>query len=295
MFKRVGLFLLTNIAVIALLSLVFLVLENVFWIKLTGYSYLLVFAAVIWFGWAFISLQMSKWIAKKAYNLSIIQQEQVDWLSKKQKAVWYTVLELAERNHITMPEVAIYQDSEPNAFATGPSKNKSLVAVSTWLLESMDIDAIEGVVWHEMAHIINGDMVTMTLLQWVVNTFVIFLARVVANIISNFLDEDLWWLAHMAVVIVLEIIFGLFASIIVMAFSRHREFKADAGSAKFLWKEKMIAGLEALKKMQAITAWDKSKLATMKISTKNKWGIMKIFSSHPKLQDRIDALNKSNI
>jgi heat shock protein HtpX len=159
----------------------------------------------------------------------------------------------------------------------------------------MNIDAIEWVVWHEMAHIINGDMVTMTLLQWVVNTFVIFIARVVANIISNFLDEDLWWMAHMAVVIVLEIIFWLFASIIVMAFSRHREFKADAWSAKFLWKEKMIAWLEALKKMQAITAWDKSKLETMKISAKNKWGIMKLFSSHPKLQDRIDALNNSNI
>jgi heat shock protein HtpX len=159
----------------------------------------------------------------------------------------------------------------------------------------MDVDAIEWVVWHEMAHILNGDMVTMTLLQWVVNTFVIFIARVVANIISNFLDEDLWWLAHMWIVIVLEIIFGLFASIIVMAFSRHREFKADAGSAKFLWKEKMIAWLEALKKMQAMTSWDKSKLATMKISTKNKWGIMKLFSSHPNLQDRIDALKNSNI
>lgn len=295
MFTRIGLFLLTNIAVIALLSLVFLVLENVFWIQLTGYSYLLVFASVIWFGWAFISLQMSRWVAKKSYKLQIINRDQVNQLSKKEKAVWNTVLDLAERNHIVMPEVAIYQDREPNAFATGPSKNKSLVAVSSWLLESMDIGAIEGVVGHEMAHILNGDMVTMTLLQWVVNTFVIFIARVVANIISNFLDENLSWFAHMGLVIFLEIIFWLFASIIVMAFSRHREFKADAWSAKFLWKEKMIAGLEALKKMQSITSWDTSKLATMKISTKNKTGIKKLFSSHPNLQDRIDALNNSNI
>lgn len=290
MIKRILLFLLTNIAVIILLNIVFLLLENVFGISLTWYTYLIVFAAVLWFWGAFISLAISRWMAKKAYGIVPITQEQSFALTGKQKLVWDTVQNIAERNHIDMPEVGIYESADPNAFATGASKNKSLVAVSTGLLHSMSDDEIEAVVGHEMAHILNGDMVTMTLLQWVLNTFVIFFARVVANIISQFLDEELSTLAYIGITIVLEILFGILASIVVMAFSRHREFKADAGSAKYLGKEKMIRALQALKRMQQIASEDKGKFATMQISTKKKWGIAALFSSHPDLDDRIHAL-----
>jgi heat shock protein HtpX len=194
-----------------------------------------------------------------------------------------------------MPEVWIYNDEEPNAFATWMTKNNSLVAVSTWLLESMENDAIEWVIWHEMSHIINWDMVTMTLLQWILNTFVIFFARIVSNIISNALDEKLSRLAYFTINIILQIVFWLLASLIAMKFSRNREFKADAGSAIFVWKEKMIAWLKALKNAQMITSYDKSNLATMKISNKKRTWIFSLLSSHPDLDTRINALEKLSI
>lgn len=284
-----------NIAIMVLLTITFTILENVFGIKLTGNAYLLVFAWIIWFGWSFISLALSKWMAKRAYKLQILNIDNVSSLDRKQKLVWDTVNDLAERNHIKTPEVWIYIDAEANAFATGSSKNNSLVAVSSGLLDVMDEKAIEWVVAHEMAHILNGDMVTMALLQWVLNTFVIFISRSIANIISNFLDEELSWMAHLAVVIVLEILFGLLASLVLMAFSRHREFRADAGSAEYVWKEKMIAWLQALKDMQKFTKQDKSSFAAMKISSHKRWGIMSLFASHPSLDDRIQALQNSNI
>ena len=295
MMKRIMMFVLMNIAIMVLLTITFTILENVFGIKLTGNAYLLVFAWVIWFGWSFISLALSKWMAKKAYKIQILNIDNVSSLDKKQTIVWNTVNDLAERNNIKTPEVGIYIDVEANAFATGSSKNNSLVAVSTGLLDVMDEKAIEWVVAHEMAHILNGDMVTMALLQWVLNTFVIFISRSIANIISNFLDEEMSWIAHLAVVIVLEILFGLLASLILMAFSRHREFRADAGSAEYVWKEKMIAWLQALKNMQKFTKEDKTSFAAMKISSHKRWGIMSLFASHPSLDDRIEALQNSNI
>jgi len=284
-----------NIAIMVLLTITFTILENVFGIKLTGNAYLLVFAWVIWFGWSFISLALSKWMAKRAYKIQILNIDTVSSLDRKQKIVWNTINDLAERNHIKTPEVGIYIDTEANAFATGSSKNNSLVAVSTGLLDVMDEKAIEWVVAHEMAHILNWDMVTIALLQWVLNTFVIFISRSIANIISNFLDEELSWIAHLAVVIVLEILFGLLASLILMAFSRHREFRADAGSAEYVWKDKMIAWLQALKNMQKFAKEDKSSFAAMKISSHKRWGIMSLFASHPSLDDRITALENSNI
>lgn len=295
MMKRIMMFVLMNIAIMVLLTITFTILENVFGIKLTGNAYLLVFAWVIWFGGSFISLALSKWMAKRAYKIQILNIDNVSSLDRKQKIVWDTVNDLAERNNIKTPEVWIYTDSEANAFATGSSKNNSLVAVSTGLLEVMDEKAIEGVVAHEMAHILNGDMVTMALLQWVLNTFVIFISRSIANIISNFLDEEMSWIAHLAVVIVLEILFGLLASLVLMAFSRHREFRADAGSAQYVGKEKMIAWLQALKNMQKFTKEDKTSFAAMKISSHKRWGIMSLFASHPSLDDRIIALQNSNI
>jgi heat shock protein HtpX len=154
----------------------------------------------------------------------------------------------------------------------------------------MDKNAIEWVVWHEMAHVLNGDMVTMTLLQWILNTFVIFFARIIANIFNNVTDWKFWMLWYYWVVILFEIIFWILASMIAMWFSRYREYRADAWSARFVWKDKMIAWLEALKKIQSMASSDSSKLATMKISTKKRWWIMKLFSSHPDLDDRIKAL-----
>jgi len=295
MMKRIMMFILMNIAIMVLLTITFTILENVFGIKLTWNTYLLVFAWVIWFGWSFISLALSKWMAKRAYKIQFINIDNINELDKKERIVWDTVNDLAEKNNIKTPEVWIYIDSEANAFATGSSKNNSLVAVSTGLLEVMDEKAIEWVIAHEMAHILNGDMVTMALLQWVLNTFVIFISRSIANIISNFLDEELSWIAHLAVVIVLEILFGLLASLVLMAFSRHREFKADAGSAEYVWKEKMIAWLQALKNMQKFTKEDKSSFAAMKISSHKRWGIMSLFASHPSLDDRISALEKLSI
>lgn len=289
-----------NIAVIVVITIVFAVLSYFFWINLDiyGQNYLSIwiYAAIIWFTWSFISLAMSKWIAKKAYKITLINESNESQLDEKERIVYSTVVGLAKQNWIKTPEIGIYEDNEPNAFATWPSKNNSLVAVSTWLLSNMSENAIEWVVAHEMAHVINWDMVTMTLLQWVLNTFVIFFARIVSNIFDNYTDGKFWMLWYFVINIILQILFGILASIIAMKFSRHREYKADAWSAKFVWKEKMIAWLEALKKMQSITSWDDSKLAAMKISTRRKkWIFTSLLSSHPDLDDRIRALEELRV
>jgi len=299
MIKRVLLFLAMNIAIIIVITVVFAILEHFFGIQLDlywqNYVSIWIYSAIIWFTGAFISLAISKWMAKRAYKIEPITLEQASNLNWKEKIVWDTVVELSERHRIKMPEVGIYNDSEANAFATWMSKNNSLVAVSTWLLDTMDNWAIEWVVAHEMAHILNWDMVTMTLLQWVLNTFVVFFARIVSNIIADRLDEWLSPMVYMLVNIALQILFGILASIIAMAYSRHREFRADAGSAKYVGKEKMIAWLQALKKMQQFASNDGADLATMKISTKGRWWFMSMFSSHPDLDDRIKALEDLRI
>lgn len=291
MLIRIGLFLLSNIAVILLLTIVLYALELFFGVSLTWYSYLLVVALVFWFWGSFLSLAISRWVAKKVYKISPVSIDEYYNLNDKQKIVFDLVQDLSERNHIKMPEVWFYIDSEPNAFATWPSKNKSLVAVSSWLLDLMDKDAIEWVVGHEMAHILNWDMVTMTLLQWVVNTFVIFISKIVANIASNFVDEKYSFIVRFLVDILLQILLWVLASLITMAFSRHREFRADAWSANFVWKEKMIAWLKALKSMKdKMHEHENPRFATMQISTKSKSWFLKYFSSHPDLDDRIIAL-----
>lgn len=305
MFKRVFLFLVTNLAVIVVLSLVIMLVEkftgiNVTWYAWWSYTWLAIFAAIFGFGWAFISLAMSKWMAKKAYWVQVIDISSYDCLNEKQKLVFDVVRDLSERNNISMPEVGFYNSAEPNAFATGASKNSSLVAVSSGLMDLMEKDAIEWVIGHEMAHVLNWDMVTMTLLQWVLNTFVIFISRVLAWIVDNFLkwenEESNWvsW-AYIGLSILFEIVFWILASLITMWFSRHREFRADAWSAEFVGKRKMIAWLKALKDMQNRASSDDSQLATMKISTKWKSWIMALFSSHPDLDDRIKALEEMNI
>lgn len=294
MFKRIILFLFTNLAVLIVLSVILFILEYFLWIHLTGYWYLFVVALVIWFGGSFISLLMSKWMAKKVYKITLINQANLNELDAKEKVVWDTVVELADANHIKMPEIWIYVDTDPNAFATWATKNSSLVAVSTGLLTTMNKDEIEWVIGHEMSHILNWDMVTMTLLQWILNTFVIFLSRLIWNLITQVVDEKFSILAYYLSIILLEILFWILASLVVMWFSRHREYKADEWSAKFVWKEKMIAWLKALQKMQNLASADKGSFASMKISTKQKWWIMKYFASHPDLEDRIANLESKS-
>jgi len=234
-------------------------------------------------------------MAKRAYWVQVVDVNDYSNLDSKEKVVFDLVRDLAERNHIKMPEVWFYQSNEPNAFATWASKNSSLVAVSTWLLEIMNKDEIEWVIAHEMAHILNWDMVTMTLLQWLINTFVVFISRILANIFDNVTDWKFGSLWYFVVNMVLQICIWILASLITMWFSRFREYKADAGSAWYVGKDKMIAALEALKKLQNITWKDDSKFATMKISTKWRSGIMMLFSTHPDLDDRINALKNLSI
>ena len=295
--KRFFFFILTNIAVLVLISIVLFVLSHFFGINLSGYGYdyvgILIFAALIWFSGAFVSLFMSRWSAKKAYGIKPISSSQLSMLNQKEKLVYDTVMDIANRHGIKMPEVGIYNAPDPNAFATGATKNSSLVAVSTGLLDLMNEREIEGVVAHEMAHVLNGDMVTMTLMQWVVNTFVVFASRVIANIADSYFNK---WenngpsFIYYIVSIVLDIVFGLLASVVVMWFSRYREFRADEGSARFVGKEKMIAALEALQRMKDAAPSDKTKFATMKISTRSSGGIKHLFSSHPPLRARIQNL-----
>lgn len=291
--KRIWFFLLTNIAILLLFSLILFAIEQIFGINLwqaagQSYFFLLVYAAIFWFLGSFVSLFISKWMAKRAYGIIPISASSLYTLGKKEKIVWDTVFEIAQKNGIKMPEVWIYQSSEPNAFATWATKNSSLIAVSSWLLDMMTEDELEAVIGHEMSHILNGDMVTMTLLQWVMNTFVIFFARIIAEIINSRTDGKLWVFWYYGVYIALQLLLGIFASIIVMWFSRHREFRADEGSSRFVWKEKMIRALEALKKVHH--AKEDAKFATMQISTRTSTGFKKFFMSHPPLDDRIKNL-----
>lgn len=296
MFRRIAFFILINIAILVIAN-TFLYILSLFWFNVSTNSYiwLFIFCLIASFVWTWISLFLSKWMAKSFYKISPIKSEDVYNLTKKEKVVWDTVKNLSERNWIKMPEVGFYEDSEPNAFATWATKNSSLVAVSTWLLDLMDEDAIEWVIGHEMAHILNGDMITTALLQWVLNTFVLFFAKIISRLVWNFVDEDYSWIAQFIVDILLQIVFGILASFVSMWFSRTREFRADAWSAKYVWKEKMIAWLRALQKMQDNMKEVNKQYATMQISTKKATGLMKLLSSHPDLEDRIKALEELKI
>lgn len=293
MFRRIFLFILTNLAIIILGTIILAILQNVFGFQIgTGYTWLAVLALVYGFFASTLSLIMSRWTAKKAYKMKPIQPDEVFSLDPKTKAVYQTVENIAQSHGITMPEVAIYNSQEVNAFATGATKNAGLVAVSRWLLERMNADEIQGVVAHEMAHILNGDMVTMTLLQGVINAFVIFLSRVLGNVFWG-RDGNGGFIYYISV-IVLEIVFGMMGSLIVMAYSRRREFAADAGSASFVGRNRMIAALESLKSVHEtnISLPQDAGTAAFKIDGKTS-GFMRLFASHPPLDERIEALKKS--
>ncbi|MGL4447452.1 protease HtpX [Shewanella sp.] len=283
--KRIFLLIVTNLAVLLVASIVMSILG----VNTSTMSGLLVFAAIFGFGGAFISLAISKWMAKKTMGCEVITSPR----DSTERWLLDTVARQAQQAGIKMPEVAIYQSPEMNAFATGPSKDNSLVAVSSGLLYGMSQDEIEGVLAHEVSHVANGDMVTLTLIQGVVNTFVIFAARVVAGIINNFVasndeeGEGLGMFAYMAVVFVLDMLFGILASIIVAYFSRIREYKADAGAARLAGKAKMIAALERLRQGPESTAMP-AQMSAFGINGKR--SIAEMMMSHPPLEKRIAAL-----
>lgn len=285
--KRILLFIATNLAVVLVLGIVLNIVFSMLGIDRSSISGLLVFCAVFGFGGAFISLLMSKWMAKRAYNVQIIEQPR----SEVEHWLLSTVTRQAQQAGIGMPEVGIYDSPDMNAFATGASRNSSLVAVSSGLMYSMTRDEAEAVLAHEVSHIANGDMVTMTLLQGVVNTFVMFFARIIANIISSAMSRDneegggLGGIAYFGVVMVLELVFGMLASIIVMWFSRYREYRADEGSARLVGKEKMIAALQRLG--QGSQAELEGSLAAFGINGR---GSSELFMSHPPLEKRIQSL-----
>ncbi|MBA4708529.1 protease HtpX [Aquitalea aquatica] len=288
--KRVILLIATNIAVMLVLSIAAQLLGINRFITAGGLNMgsLLAFAGLMGFGGAFISLWMSKTMAKWSTGARVIEQPS----NETERWLLFTVRKLADRAGLPMPEVAVYE-GEPNAFATGASKSNSLVAVSTGLLASMTEQEVEAVLAHEIAHIQNGDMVTLTLIQGVVNTFVFFLARVVGYLVDNFLrrnDEESssgTGIGYFITVIVCEIVFGILASFIVMYFSRQREYRADAGAAKLLGSpQPMIAALHRLGGVHAGEL--PQNMAASGIS--GGAGLMGLMSSHPSLESRIAAL-----
>ncbi|MGO4776642.1 protease HtpX, partial [Lysobacter sp. 2RAB21] len=246
MFKRIALFLATNLAVLVLLGIVMSVLQNVFGIRLGNNGAILVMAAVFGFGGSLISLLMSKWIAKRTTGAYVIEQPR----NADEQWLVATVRRQAEAAGIGAPEVAIYEAPEINAFATGANRNNALVAVSTGLLRAMTRDEAEAVLAHEVSHVANGDMVTMALIQGVLNTFVLVAARVVGGWIDAMMSGGREsrgpGLFYFVTVFVLDIVFGILASMIAMAFSRYREFRADAGGARLAGRQKMIAALQRL-------------------------------------------------
>ena len=288
MFKRVALFLATNLAVLALASVVM----SLFGINGTQFSGLLVMAAIFGFGGSFVSLWMSKWIAKRSTGAHVIEtprNEAEQWLLA-------TVRRQAQQAGIGMPEVAIYDAPEINAFATGANRNSALVAVSTGLLRNLDRDQAEAVLGHEVSHVANGDMVTMALLQGVLNTFVIVLARVVGRVVDSYLsgnrESSGGGFGYYIVVFALEMVFGIFASMIAMWFSRRREFRADAGGASLAGRGKMISALEALQRNHGVDTLPKA-IQAFGISGTLGTGMKRLFLSHPPLEERIAALRAS--
>lgn len=308
MFKRIFLFLLTNLAVLVVITILLSIFDIQSYLNQYGLDYknLLIYALIIGFTGSIISLFSSKSVAINSLNVQLIKNplnQSEAWLIDKVK-------DLSSQMKTGMPDVGIYESPEPNAFATGWNKDSALLAVSSGLLAVMDKKEVEGVLGHEVSHISNGDMVTLTLIQGVVNTFVIFFSQVAAIIVATLFRRNNQsvdsnsesntgnigantGIAYYGIQTIFQLLFGILATIIVMWFSRHREYRADAGSAQYVGKEKMI---DALKRLDEVT--NKSpednrapSLDTMKISAPSK--LLVLFSSHPPINERIKALENS--
>jgi heat shock protein HtpX len=290
--KRIFLFIVTNLAVMALLGLVVFVIEQVFGVRLGqgGLGSLLVLAAVFGFGGALISLALSKWTAKRMMGVRVIEQPQSDteiWLVS-------TVKRLATQANIGMPEVGIFNADEMNAFATGARRNAALVAVSTGLLRSMSRPQAEAVMGHEISHVANGDMVTLALLQGVLNTFVIFLARIIGGLVDRAIfknDRQGAGIGYFLTTMVAQLVLGVFAGMIVSWYSRQREFRADRGGANLAGTGNMIGALEALKRSQGEPM--PPQMQAFGINTGSTGGFARLFMSHPPLDERIAALRSA--
>lgn len=281
---RIMLFVLTNLGILVTFGVFTNIVLPLFGVRLEGVGFLLVFAAMFGMGGSYISLLMSKKMAIKATKARVIDQprtQEEQWLLE-------TVRRQAQKANIGMPDVAIYPGAEINAFATGAKRDSALVAVSAGLLSGMSRDEQEAVLAHEVSHIANGDMITLTLIQGVVNTFVIFFARIVANMVSSAMGgrngQGLGFFGYIMVVMVLEVIFGLLASVVVHWFSRRREYAADAGSAQLVGKQKMIAALQRLKGSQDTQL--EGNLVAFGILGKSS----ELLKTHPSLDQRIAAL-----
>jgi heat shock protein HtpX len=291
--KRIFLFLITNLAIVVMLSIVLSILGVGGYIGPGGLDIraLAIFCFVWGMGGAFISLQMSRFIAKQATGARVIDgrtgNADFDWLHS-------TVARLTQAANLPMPQVAVYDSAEVNAFATGPSKRRSLVAVSTGLLRAMRPEEVEGVLGHEISHISNGDMVTMTLLQGVINAVVMFLARLIAFAVARGDSRDngrgTSYMMQWMVMIVLEIALGILGSLITAWFSRQREFRADRGGASLAGRDRMIAALKRLAANRELVETQHQALATLKINGTRGW--MVFFSTHPPLEARIAALER---
>ena len=289
--KRIFYFLVTNLAIVLVLSVTMRLLGVEPFLNANGLNLnsLLIFAAVMGFGGAFISLAISKWSAKKMSGAVTIENP------KTPDEIWLmnTVKKQSETVGIQMPEVAIFNSPVVNAFATGMSRNSSLVAVSSGLLEMMTKDEAEAVIGHEISHIANGDMVTLTLIQGVVNTFVLFFSRVIGYTVDKvvFKTRQGTGPAFFITMIISELLLGVLASIVVMWFSRQREYRADIGGGQLAGNQKMIAALQRLKSQYESSALPKS-LAALGISGEQGIGLKELFSTHPSLDDRIARLKQ---
>lgn len=286
--KRIVLFLATNIAILAVLSISMRLLGIDQYMASTGQdpAGLLVFAALLGFGGSFISLAMSKFIAKRSTGARVIAEPRTP------DEIWLfdTVRRQAAEAGITMPEVAVYDSPDVNAFATGARRNAALVAVSTGLLRQMDRQEVEAVLGHEISHVANGDMVTLTLIQGVVNTFVIFLSRIIGRLVDQviFKSERGNGPGFFITVIVAQLVLGLFASIIVAWFSRQREFRADAGGARLAGRQNMVAALQRLQRAHAPASLPDGMKAMGISGGMSRFG--RLFMTHPPLPERIAAL-----
>ena len=287
--KRIFLFIVTNLAVLALLTVVVFVLEQVFHVQLArgGLGSMLVFAAIFGFGGSLISLAMSKWTAKRLMGVHVITAPQSD----TERWLLATVERLSQQANIAMPEVGIFDAEEMNAFATGARRNAALVAVSTGLLRSMTRAQTEAVLGHEISHVANGDMVTLALLQGVLNTFVIFLARIIGNIVDRALsnnDREGSGIGFFLTTMVAQLVLGILASMIVSWYSRRREFRADRGGADLAGTGSMIGALQVLKQSHGEPM--PQQMQAFGINTGRADGFMRLFMSHPPIDERIAAL-----
>ncbi len=298
---RIGLFLLTNLAVLVVFSIVFTILSKVFGLGSVhgagglNYASLAVMCFVYGMVGSMISLFLSKWMAKRSTGTVVIESP------KNATEQWLldTVAKQARAVKIDMPEVGIFHTAEPNAFATGWNKNKALVAVSTGLLETMTPDEVEAVLAHEIGHVANGDMVTLALIQGVVNAFVMFFARIIGNFVDRVVfknEDDAPGIGYFVTSIVMDILLGILASAIVMWFSRLREYRADEMGAKLASREKMISALNALRPAEQRPEVMPESMKAFAISSGQSQGfsIANLFRSHPTLDDRIAALQKYN-